>query len=99
MNEIKRLNDLERKLRFLISQAGKAAVTLQPVDPLTPYARTRSQLEIDQLDTQLGELEARIEQMNTSHVSLNKRFLELTELRHVLRETAVFFQIVLVHLQ
>ncbi|KAJ3322915.1 H(+)-transporting V0 sector ATPase subunit a [Boothiomyces sp. JEL0866] len=93
VNEIKRLNDLERKLRFLIAQADKAAVTLQPVDPLTPYARTRSQLEIDQLDTQLGELEARIEQMNTSHVSLNKRFLELTELRHVLRETAVFFQI------
>ncbi|KAJ3338160.1 hypothetical protein HDU91_001295 [Kappamyces sp. JEL0680] len=31
--------------------------------------------------------------MNSSQESLNKRFLELTELRHVLRETAVFFQV------
>lgn len=55
------------------------------------YARTRSQVEIDAMDEQLTELEHRLLQMNTSQESLNKRFLELTELRHVLRETAVFF--------
>lgn len=53
---------------------------------------TRSQQEIDQLDATLNELEARLVQMNSSQESLNKRFLELTETRHVLRETAAFFQ-------
>jgi V-type H+-transporting ATPase subunit a len=54
---------------------------------------TRSQQEIDQLDATLNELEGRLVQMNNSQESLNKRFLELTETRHVLRETAAFFQI------
>ncbi|KAJ2994531.1 H(+)-transporting V0 sector ATPase subunit a [Globomyces sp. JEL0801] len=79
------INDV---LRFLKKQAEKAEVRLRPAEPLAPYARNRSQLEIDQLDATLIELEGRILQMNTSQESLNKRFLELTELRHVLRETA-----------
>lgn len=91
--EIKRLNELERKQRFAMAQAEKAGIYIRRHDPLEPYARTRSQVELDQLDGTLSELEARIQQMNSSQESLNKRFLELNELRHVLRETAVFFQV------
>lgn len=60
-------------------------------EPLASYANTRSQHEIDQLDATVSELESRILQMNSSQESLNKRYLELTEARHVLRETASFF--------
>ncbi|KAL2911414.1 H(+)-transporting V0 sector ATPase subunit a [Polyrhizophydium stewartii] len=92
VNEIKRLNDMERRIRFLFAQAEKNEIKVANADPLAPYARTRSQVEIDQLDASLTELESKIMQMNNSHETLNKRFLELSELRHVLRETAVFFQ-------
>jgi V-type H+-transporting ATPase subunit a len=78
---------------FLTAQAIKAGVVIRPSDPLAPYASNRSQSAIDQLDSTLSELEARIVQMNSSQDSLNKRYLELSELRHVLRETAVFFQV------
>jgi V-type H+-transporting ATPase subunit a len=40
----------------------------------------------------LSEHDAKVQQMNTSQETLNKRYLELTELRHVLRETAAFFE-------
>ena len=105
-NEIKRLNELERKqstfrpgflftlLGFALNQAVKAEVYVRQQDPSTPYSSTRSQVEFDQLDVTLSELEGRILQMNSSQEALNRRFLELNELRHVLRETAAFFQVV-----
>ncbi|KAI8916015.1 V-type ATPase, V0 complex, 116kDa subunit family [Gorgonomyces haynaldii] len=92
VNEIKRLNEIERRLRFLTTQTEKSEIEIPTYEPTASYAQTRSQADIDQLDTTLLELEARITQMNTSKDSLTKRFLELTELRHVLRETANFFQ-------
>eukprot|EP00842_Homolaphlyctis_polyrhiza_P000846 jgi/Hompol1/1762/HPOL_000018-RA len=92
VNEIKRYNEMERKIRFLFAQAEKLGIKVNPFDALAPYARIRSQTEIDQLDVSLTELESKIVQMNSSYETLNKRFLELSELRHVLRETAVFFQ-------
>jgi V-type H+-transporting ATPase subunit a len=49
VNEIKRLNDLERKLRFLTAQAEKAQVTVRASDPLAAYASNRSQAVMDQL--------------------------------------------------
>ena len=65
---------------------------MKPSDVGAAFATTRTQSGIDQLDATLSELESRIIQMNSSQESLNKRYLELSELRHVLRETAVFFQ-------
>ncbi|KAK6091129.1 H(+)-transporting V0 sector ATPase subunit a, partial [Batrachochytrium dendrobatidis] len=92
VNEIKRFNEMERKTRFLFAQAEKSEIVVTPSDPLAPYAHSRSQVEIDHLEATLTELESKILQMNTSYETLNKRYFELSELRHVLRETAVFFQ-------
>jgi V-type H+-transporting ATPase subunit a len=55
------------------------------------YSRTRSQQEIDNIDQHLLNHEQRIVQMISSQEVLNKRFLELTELRHVLKATSSFF--------
>ena len=46
---------------------------------------------IDELDTKLREHESRMVQMNESYQLLCDRTKELVEARHVLRETAVFF--------
>ncbi|KAI9003206.1 V-type ATPase, V0 complex, 116kDa subunit family [Gaertneriomyces semiglobifer] len=92
VSEIRRLDEMERKLRFLEAQIKKASIKIPaPVDNGAYYARTRTQQEIDELEQRLNDHEARVQQMNTSLETLNKRYLELTELKYVLRETAVFF--------
>ncbi|KAJ8463665.1 hypothetical protein ONZ51_g10112 [Trametes cubensis] len=47
---------------------------------------------IDELDVKLAEHEARLTQMNDSYQLLSERLRELVEARHVLRETAQFFE-------
>ena len=47
---------------------------------------------MDELEAKLAELEDRIKHMNASQLTLNKKYLELTELRLVLSESAHFFQ-------
>jgi len=54
--------------------------------------RARSRQELDDLEERLSEHETRLLQMNNSHESMQRRYLELTELKHVLRETRDFFQ-------
>lgn len=54
--------------------------------------RARSRQELDDLEERLSEHENRLLQMNNSHETMQRRFLELTELKYVLSETAGFFQ-------
>ncbi|KAJ3146206.1 H(+)-transporting V0 sector ATPase subunit a [Geranomyces variabilis] len=91
VNEIRRLDEMERKLRFLEGQIHKADVPIRSMDSSLYYGRSRTQQEIDELEERLNEHDGRVQQMNTSLETMNKRYLELTELRHVLRETAIFF--------
>ena len=76
---------------FLVAQAEKASVRIRPVDTSAPFARARTFQELSEIETQLGNHESRILQMNNSKETLSKRLLELTELKHVLKETATFF--------
>ncbi|KAJ3299275.1 H(+)-transporting V0 sector ATPase subunit a [Borealophlyctis nickersoniae] len=92
VNEVRRLDEMERKLRFLRTQIDKAEIPVRSLEGSMYYARSTTQQEIDELEERLAEHEARIQQMNNSLETLNKRYLELTELRHVLRETSVFFE-------
>ncbi|KAI9343869.1 V-type ATPase, V0 complex, 116kDa subunit family [Zopfochytrium polystomum] len=91
VNEIRRLDDMERKLRFLHGQIQKAEIPIK-TSAVSSSARARTQQEIDDLEERLTDHESRIQQMITSQETLNKRFLELTELRHVLKETTIFFE-------
>lgn len=91
VSEIKRLDEMARKIRFLETQTRKAHIPIHPASSNSYNARTRTQQEIDELEQRLADHEQRVQQMNISQETLNRRYLELTELRHVLRETAVFF--------
>lgn len=90
VNEIRRLDDMERKIRFLQGQIEKAEIPIKMAQA-SAFVRARTQQEVDELEERLSEHESRIQQMITSQETLNKRFLELTELRHVLKETSIFF--------
>ncbi|RUS16492.1 V-type ATPase 116kDa subunit family-domain-containing protein, partial [Jimgerdemannia flammicorona] len=91
VTEIRRLDEMERQCRFLITQLEKAKIPVQPSTSTANLARARSPQEIDDLEGKLREHERRIQEMNGSHEQLQRRYLELTELKHTLRETDVFF--------
>ncbi|KAG5463573.1 MAG: V-type ATPase 116kDa subunit family-domain-containing protein [Olpidium bornovanus] len=83
-----------RQRGFLSSQIEKENIQIRPTTTLrvsrTSGARTAR--EIDELEEQLSLHENRVLQMNTGMETLKSRYLELTELGHVLRETARFFE-------
>lgn len=80
------------KIGFFEKQLEKSEIPSRSLTTATYYARARSAQEIDDLEERLREHEIRILQMNNSHETLQRKYLQLTELRHVLRETAVFFE-------
>ncbi|RIA99172.1 V-type ATPase family [Glomus cerebriforme] len=89
VSEIRRYDEMERILRFFDTQITKSEI---PIRPLTgTSARVRNAQEVDDLEDKIKEHERRISQMNSSYEILQKRYLELTEARHVLKETAVYF--------
>jgi V-type H+-transporting ATPase subunit a len=84
----------------LTAQCEKAQVRVkEEEEEHVAYTRPRSVQEIDELEQTLIDIESRLLQMNESSETLNKRFLELNELQHVLRETALFFDEVRVRLE
>ncbi|KAI8376335.1 V-type ATPase, V0 complex, 116kDa subunit family [Radiomyces spectabilis] len=92
VSEIRRLDEMERQCRFFENQITKADIPQRPLTAATSMSRARSAQEIDDLEEKLREHEIRVSQMNSSYETLQRRYLQLTELRHVLRETNVFFQ-------
>lgn len=89
--EIRRLDNVERQLRYFYAQMEKGGITLRKldldVDTLAPPTTT----EIDELAERSQGLENRIFQLNDSYETLKKREVELTEWRWVLREAGGFF--------
>ncbi|GAA5798541.1 V-type ATPase, V0 complex, 116kDa subunit family [Helicostylum pulchrum] len=91
VSEIRRLDEMERQCRFLQSQLVKTDIQIRPLTPAAYRSRARSAQEVDDLEENLKEYEGRVSQMTSSHESLQRRYLQLTELRHVLRESSSFF--------
>ncbi|KAG9296066.1 hypothetical protein G9A89_011918 [Geosiphon pyriformis] len=92
VNDIRRFDEMERHLRFFTVHIEKSDIYIRPIVDNTYATRVRSTQEIDELEQKIKEHERRITQMNRAQETLQKRYLELTEARHVLRETAVFLK-------
>ncbi|KAI8337465.1 V-type ATPase, V0 complex, 116kDa subunit family [Chlamydoabsidia padenii] len=89
VNEIRRFDEMERQCRYFQQQMKRNSIPFRPVT--NTAVRARSTQEVDNLEEMLREHEVRLNEMTTSYESLQQRYLHLTELRHVLRETALFF--------
>ena len=87
---------MARRVRFFASQIEKEKepITIRPLYDSAPLVTVgpRAAQTIDELDVKLAEHEERLTQMNDSYKLLSERLRELVEARHVLRETAVFFE-------
>ncbi|KAH7914088.1 V-type ATPase, V0 complex, 116kDa subunit family [Hygrophoropsis aurantiaca] len=95
VGEIRRVDEMARRVRFFEAQIEKEkdlvpVRTLDDSAPLNTVGPSAAQT-IDELGVTLAEHESRLVQMNESYKTLSERTKELVEARHVLRETAVFF--------
>ncbi|KAK1216974.1 H(+)-transporting V0 sector ATPase subunit a [Marasmius sp. AFHP31] len=95
VGEIRRIDEMARRVRFFSTQIAqeKDVVPIRPLYDSAPLITVgpRAAQTLDELDVTLAEHEQRLTKMNESYQKLSERTRELVEARHVLRETAVFF--------
>jgi len=86
---------MARRVRFFSTQieSEKDVIPIRPLHDSAPLMTVgpRAAQTIDGLDVSLAEHESRLVKMNESYHTLSERTKELVEARHVLTETAVFF--------
>ncbi|KAF8590511.1 ATPase V0/A0 complex subunit [Ramaria rubella] len=93
--EIRRIDEMSRRVRFFATQIEKEKdkIPVRPLYDSVPLVTVgpRVAQTIDELEVKLADHEHRLIQMNESYQTMGERTRELVEARHVLRETAVFF--------
>ncbi|KAI9726473.1 MAG: H(+)-transporting V0 sector ATPase subunit a [Chrysothrix sp. TS-e1954] len=89
--EIRRLDNVERQLRYFHSQMDKASIPMRSMYEFSNLMGATSAPEIDELADRCQNLEQRIASLNDSYETLKKRESELVEWRWVLREAGGFF--------
>nr|XP_020656087.1 V-type proton ATPase 116 kDa subunit a [Pogona vitticeps] len=88
VNEVRRCESLERILRFLEIEMGDEIQLHKPGKyPETPLPR-----EMIDLEAVLEKLEGELQEANKNLQTLKQNFLELTELKHLLKKTQDFFE-------
>ncbi|MCJ1314653.1 H(+)-transporting V0 sector ATPase subunit a [Agyrium rufum] len=89
--EIRRLDNVERQLRYFKTQIEKQSIPMRPQHEFSNILAAPSASEIDELAERSESLEQRIASLEDSYETLKKREVELTEWRWVLREAGGFF--------
>ena len=90
--EIRRLDNVERQLRYFKSQMEKSGIEMRSHWDFDEDMLAAPQAsEIDELTDRAEALEQRISSLNESYETLKKREVELTEWRWVLKEAGGFF--------
>ncbi|CAH8472766.1 unnamed protein product [Schistosoma haematobium] len=88
VNEVRRCDEMERKLRFLEKEIEKDKFPILDTgeNPEAPAPR-----EIIDLESIFEKLENELKEVNSSAEKLKKTYLELSELKQILRKTQTFF--------
>ncbi|KAM7183918.1 V-type proton ATPase subunit A [Rhypophila sp. PSN 637] len=89
--DIRRLDNVERQLRYFHAQMDKAGISLRKIDLDVDTLAPPTTSEIDDVAERAQSLEQRVSSLNESYETLKKREVELTEWRWVLREAGGFF--------
>lgn len=90
VNEVRRCDEMERKLRYIEAEVKKDKVNIPEV-PNQDLPRAPNPREIIDLEAHLEKTENEILELSQNAVNLKSNFLELTELRQVLEKTQTFF--------
>jgi V-type H+-transporting ATPase subunit a len=90
VNEVRRCDELERKLRFLDSEIAKDPdVKLVQIEDVCEAPKPKEMID---LETVLEQLEHDLLEVNSNKDALKKNYLELQELRHILTKATTFFE-------
>ena len=89
--EIRRLDNVERQLRYFQSEIEKESIPMRPQHEFDNVLAAPSASEIDELADKSEHLEQRVASLTESFETLRKREVELTEWRWVLTEAGGFF--------
>uniref|UniRef100_A0A672ULP3 V-type proton ATPase subunit a n=1 Tax=Strigops habroptila TaxID=2489341 RepID=A0A672ULP3_STRHB len=88
VNEVRRCESLERIMRFLENHMGDSVEMVK----LEKYPETPLPREMIDMETVLEKLEAELLEANQNQQTLKQNFLELMELKHLLKKTQDFFE-------
>uniref|UniRef100_A0A8C9GCT8 V-type proton ATPase subunit a n=1 Tax=Pavo cristatus TaxID=9049 RepID=A0A8C9GCT8_PAVCR len=88
VNEVRRCESLERILRFLENEMEDVVKIVK----LEKYPETPLPREMIDMETVLEKLEAELLEANQNQQTLKQNFLELVELKHLLKKTQDFFE-------
>jgi len=105
VNEVKRCDEMERKLRFFgdqiekekkeiegEKQKGRDEIALLRLEDIVANQQPDTRkVRMDELESQFDELEKEQITMNTNQDMLNRNYNELIELKHVLHTDDTFF--------
>uniref|UniRef100_A0A8C5PEV0 V-type proton ATPase subunit a n=1 Tax=Leptobrachium leishanense TaxID=445787 RepID=A0A8C5PEV0_9ANUR len=88
VNEVRRCEEMDRKLRFVEKEIKKAGIPILDTgeNPEVPFPRDMIDLEAN-----FEKIENELKEINTNQEALKRNFLELTELKFILRKTQQFF--------
>nr|XP_056719063.1 V-type proton ATPase 116 kDa subunit a 1 isoform X2 [Euleptes europaea] len=88
VNEVRRCEEMDRKLRFVEKEIKKANIPIVDTgeNPEVPFPRDMIDLEAN-----FEKIENELKEINTNQEALKRNFLELTELKFILRKTQQFF--------
>ncbi|KAG8446639.1 hypothetical protein GDO86_014185 [Hymenochirus boettgeri] len=88
VNEVRRCEEMDRKLRFVEKEVKKANISILDTgeNPEVPFPRDMIDLEAN-----FEKIENELKEINTNQEALKRNFLELTELKFILRKTQQFF--------
>uniref|UniRef100_H2ZFW6 V-type proton ATPase subunit a n=1 Tax=Ciona savignyi TaxID=51511 RepID=H2ZFW6_CIOSA len=89
VNEVRRCDDMERKLRFLEKEVKKDNLAIDDTGENPPAPLPREMID---MENKFDKLETEMKSVNSNQEALKKNFLELTELKHILRKTQQFFE-------
>jgi V-type H+-transporting ATPase subunit a len=88
INEVRRCEEMERRLRYLEQEVRKVSVELAPggnVEAPDPQ-------DMIDLESKFEVLEAEVKEINGNKETLKRNLLDLIELQHILQGTQIFFQ-------
>ncbi|XP_038223246.1 V-type proton ATPase 116 kDa subunit a1 [Zerene cesonia] len=88
VNEVRRCDEMERKLRYIEAEVHKDKVHVPAVKDMPRAPNPR---EIIDLEAHLEKTENEILELSHNAINLKQNYLELTELKHVLEKTEAFF--------
>ncbi|KAJ2523915.1 H(+)-transporting V0 sector ATPase subunit a [Coemansia sp. RSA 2049] len=91
VNDVRRFDELERKLRYLRTQIERSDVDIYDFFNEEAVAASRGPRDIDDMEEKIGAHEDRVLRLTAAYKDLQLKHLELIENKHVLEEVSSLF--------